>query len=100
MPRSSSILLALLGSVASTIGCTIPGGTLSNSIADKFSIVVQNPSIPTVHNKIMNFRANGDDEHLVLRPAGVDTGDVLYLQDGLLIYNAIHAVIDLEVRFS
>lgn len=101
MPRpSSSLVLALLGSVASTIGCTIPTEPLSDSIAEKFSIIVQNPSIPTVHNKIMNFRANGDDEHLVLRPAGVVTNDVLYLENGHLIYKAIHAVIDLEVRFS
>ncbi|KFX92837.1 hypothetical protein V490_05146 [Pseudogymnoascus sp. VKM F-3557] len=97
MPRpSSSLLLALLGSVSSAIGCTIPPGTLPNSIADKFSIVVQNPKIPTVHNKIMNFRANGDDEHLVLRPAGVVTNDVLYLENGRLITRNIHAVIDLE----
>jgi hypothetical protein len=100
MPRpSSSLLLALLGSMASTIACTIPTTPPGNTILDKFSIVVQNPNIPTVHNKVMRFRANGDDEHLVLPPVGVATNDVLYLQDGRLIYNAIHAVIDLEVIF-
>ena len=100
MPRpSSSLLLALLGSVASTIACTIPGTPPGNTILEKFSIVVQNPAITTVHNKVMRFRANGDDEHLVLPPTGVETNDVLYLQDGRLIYNGIHAVIDLEVRF-
>ncbi|ELR06631.1 hypothetical protein VC83_03264 [Pseudogymnoascus destructans] len=97
MPRpSSSLLLALLGSVTSTIACTIPTTPPGNTILDKFSIVVQNPNIPTVHNKVMRFRANGDDEHLVLPPVGVATNDVLYLQDGRLIYNAIHSVIDLE----
>lgn len=101
MPRpSSSLLLALLGSVASTIACTIPGTAPGDTILDKFSIFVQNPSIPTVHNKVMRFRANGDDQHLVLPPKGVETNDVLYLQDGRLIYAGIHAVIDLEVRFS
>jgi hypothetical protein len=48
----------------------------------------------------MNFRANGDDEHLVLRPMGTPTSDVLYLENGLLRYARIHAVIDLEVRLS
>lgn len=101
MPRpSSSLVLALLGSVASTIGCTIPTEPLSNSIAEEFSIVVQNSTNPIVHNKVMNFRANGDDEHLVLPPEGVTTNDVLYLLNGRLIYEEIHAVIDLEVRFS
>ncbi|OBT51039.1 hypothetical protein VE04_08574, partial [Pseudogymnoascus sp. 24MN13] len=97
MPRpSSSLFLALLGSVASSIACTIPTTPPGDTILDKFSIVVQNPSIPTVHNKVMRFRANGDDEHLVLPPVGVATNDVLYLQNGRLIYNTIHAVIDLE----
>ncbi|OBT77116.1 hypothetical protein VF21_05045 [Pseudogymnoascus sp. 05NY08] len=97
MPRPlSSLLLALLGSVTGTIACTIPTTPPGNTILNKFSIVVQNPSIPTVHNKVMRFRANGDDKHLVLPPVGVATNDVLYLQDGRLIYNAIHAVIDLE----
>ncbi|KFY67163.1 hypothetical protein V496_01737 [Pseudogymnoascus sp. VKM F-4515 (FW-2607)] len=97
MPRpSSSLLLALLGSVASTIGCTIPTEPLPNTILEKFSIFVQNPSIPTVHNKVMRFRANGDDEHLVLPPVGVETNDALYLQNGRLIFEEIHAVIDLE----
>lgn len=100
MPRpSSSLLLALLGSVASTIGCTIPTEPLPNTILEKFSIFVQNPSIATVHNKVMRFRANGDDEHLVLPPVGVETNDALYLQDGRLIFEEIHAVIDLEVSF-
>ncbi|KFY33326.1 hypothetical protein V494_07739 [Pseudogymnoascus sp. VKM F-4513 (FW-928)] len=97
MPRpSTSLVLALLGSVASTIGCTIPTTPPPTDITDKFSIVVQNPAIATVHNKVMRFRANGDDEHLVLPPAGVVTNDVLSLEGGRLKYAGIHAVIDLE----
>jgi hypothetical protein len=34
-----------------------------------------------------------------LRPAGVVTNDVLYLENGRLITRNIHAVIDLEVSF-
>jgi hypothetical protein len=78
----------------------IPDEPLSNNITEKFSIFVQNPSIPIVHDVVMNFRPNGDDEHLVLRPNGNPTSDVLYLENGLLRYASIHAVIDLEVRFS
>jgi len=99
------MLWALLGAVASAAACTIPNVPLSNNITEKFSIYVQATStvgFAEVNNKIMNFRANGDDQHLVLRPAGVNTGDVLYLVNGILYYDGpldtIHAVIDLEVR--
>lgn len=98
MPRLLTTCLAvLLGAVASTSACTIPTTPLSNNIPEGFSIVVQNPAIPIVHNRIMNFRANGDDEHLVLRPEGVVTGDLLFLVNGRLNTRNIHAVIDLEV---
>lgn len=96
MPRTSPALVAFLAAAATTRACTIPEEPLSNTILDQFSIVVQNPAIPVVHNHVMNFMANGDDEHLVLRPAGVVTGDTLYLEDGLLHTRNIHAVIDLE----
>lgn len=99
MPRLiATRLVALLGVVASISACTIPTTPLSNNIPDGFSIVVQNPAIPIVHNRIMNFRANGDDEHLVLRPEGVVTNDLLFLVNGRLNTRNIHAVIDLEVR--
>ena len=92
-------LLAVLGAVGSSFACEIPPGTLPTTIEGGFSIVVQNPAIPVVHNHIMNFVANGDDEHLVLRPAGVVTGDLLFLVNGRLNTRNIHAVIDLEVCF-
>jgi hypothetical protein len=97
---SSTLLLALLGAVASTLGCVIPDEPLSNNIPERFSIFVQNASIPIVHNRVMNFRPNGEDKHLVLRPSGDPTFDLMYLENGLLRYAGLHAVIDLEVRFS
>jgi hypothetical protein len=93
-----SLLLALLGTVASTLACVIPDEPLSNNITDGFQIVVQNPAFPIVHNSILNFRPNGYDMHLVLRPAGQDTYDTLFLENGLLRNDDRHAVIDLEVR--
>lgn len=99
MPRQlSTIFLALCGAANTLAACVIPDEPLSNNLTQKFSIFVQNPSIPAIHNSVMNFRPNGDDMHLVLRPMGQATGDTLYLEDGLLHYDAIHAVIDLEVR--
>lgn len=99
MPRpSSTLLLTLLAAASRTFACEIPEEPLSNTIAERFSIFVQNPAIPRVHNYVMNFRANGDDEHLVLRPDGVPTGDTLWLDNGLIRFEEIHAVIDLEVR--
>jgi len=98
MPSSSATrLVALLGVVTSTLACVFPDVPLSNNIPEGFSIVVQNPAIPVVHNRIMNFRANGDDEHLVLRPEGVVTGDLMFLVNGRLNTRNIHGVIDLEV---
>lgn len=98
MPRFTSTLLALLGTAAtSSLACVIPTEPLSNTITTFFSIRTQNPAIPRVHNYIMNFVANGDDEHLVLRPAGIRTYDSLWLDNGLLRTRNIRAVIDLEV---
>jgi hypothetical protein len=95
---SSTVLLALLAAGGGTFACEIPEEPLSNTITEPFSIFVQNPAIPRVHNYIMNFRANGADEHLLLRPDGVPTGDTLWLDNGLLRFEEIHGVIDLEVR--
>ena len=92
--------LALLGTVASTFACVIPDEPLSNNITDGFSIFVQNPSLPIIHDRILRFRPNGLDKHLVLSPMGDETYDLLYLQNGLLTYEGRHAVIDLEVSFS
>jgi hypothetical protein len=101
MPRpSSTLLLALLGAVASTLACVIPDEPLSNNITEKFQIFVQNPAFPIVHDSIMNFRPNGLDMHLVLRPAGQDTYDTIWLENGFLRNDDRYAVIDLEVRFS
>lgn len=97
---TSNTLAALLGAVVSTLACTIPSEPLSNNITDKFQIVVQNPAFPIVHDHIMNFRPNGQDMHLVLRPAGQDTYDTLFLENGFLRNEDRTAVIDLEVRFS
>src|SRR5437016_4541745 len=105
IPRpSSTLLLALLGAVASTLACVIPSTPLSNNITEKFQIFVQNPAFPIVHDKIMNFRPNGLDMHLVLRPAGQPTYDTLWLENGFLMNDypfdlERKAVIDLEVRF-
>lgn len=93
-------LLALLGAIARTWACVIPDTPLSNNITDKFSIFVQNPAYPVIHDSIMNFRPNGLDYHLVLRPAGNPTGDVLFLQNGYLFAGVNFAVIDLEVSLS
>lgn len=95
---SSTLLLALLGGVASTFACEIPEEPLSNTISEGFSIFVQNSSIPVVHNRIMNFRPNGLDQHLVLRPEGGPTYDLLTLENGYLRFEGRNAVIDLEVR--
>ena len=106
MPRPScTLLLALLGAVASTLACVIPSTPLSNNITQMFQIFVQNPAFPIVHDKIMNFRPNGLDMHLVLRPAGQPTYDSMWLENGFLMnnypFNVLRkAVIDLEVRFS
>lgn len=94
---SSASLLALAGTFASTLACEIPDTPLSNTIMEKFSIFVQNPTNALVHNYVMNFRANGEDEHLVLRPNGVPTYDTMWLEDGYLRYNVVRGVIDLEV---
>ena len=96
----STLLLALLGAVASTFACTIPDVPLTNNITEGFSIFVPNPSLPIIHNRVMRFRPNGLDYHLVLSPAGDPTYDLIYLENGLLTYQGRHAVIDLEVRFS
>jgi hypothetical protein len=101
MPRpSSTLLLAFLGAMASTLACVIPDEPLSNNITEKFQIFVQNPAFPIVHDSIMNFRPNGLDMHLVLRPAGQDTYDTIWLENGFLRNDDRYAVIDLEVRFS
>lgn len=89
----------MLGAATGTFACDIPTTPLSNTILQQFQIKVQNPAIPAIHDAHMNFRANGDDKHLVLPPMGVPTYDLLYLDDGLLTYDGRHAVIDLEVIF-
>jgi hypothetical protein len=101
MPQLVSfLLLTLLGTVASTSTCWIPNVPLSKNITRGFSIYVQNPSIPKIHNRVMNFRPNGSDKHLVLRPVGEHTNDTLHLENGRLTFDNLHAVIDLEVLFS
>ena len=106
IPRpSSTLLLALLGAVASTMACVIPSTPLSNNITQMFQIFVQNPAFPVIHDSIMNFRPNGIDMHLVLRPAGQPTYDSIWLENGYLrndqpFNDPRKAVIDLEVRFS
>jgi len=98
MPRpSSTLLLALLGAVSTALACVIPAEPLSNNITEKFQIFVQNPAFPIVHDSVMNFRPNGLDMHLVLRPAGQDTYDTIWLENGILRNEDRHAVIDLEV---
>ena len=97
MPRLFATLAVVLGAASNALGCTIPTTPLSDTITTLFSIKTQNPAIPRVHNYIMNFQHNGDDEHLVLRPAGVRTYDSLWLDNGLLRTRNIRAVIDLEV---
>ena len=97
---SSTHLLAWLGAMASTLACVIPDEPLSNNITEKFQIFVQNPAFPIIHDSIMNFRPNGLDMHLVLRPAGQDTYDTIWLENGFLRNDDRFAVIDLEVRFS
>ena len=100
MPRLLSSLVLGLSAVAGTLAqCVIPTEPLGDTILERFSIYVQNPAIPVIHNRVMNFLANGEDEHLVLRPSGVVTGDSLWLEDGLLRYNLVRGVIDLEVSF-
>lgn len=101
----STLLLALLGAVASTMACVIPSTPLSNNITQMFQIFVQNPAFPVIHDSIMNFRPNGIDMHLVLRPAGQPTYDSIWLENGYLrndepFDDPRKAVIDLEVRFS
>jgi len=97
MPHLASTLAVVLGAASNVLGCTIPTTPLSNTITKLFSIKTQNPTIPRVHNYVMNFRSNGDDEHLVLRPDGFRTYDSLWLDNGLLRTRNIHGVIDLEV---
>lgn len=101
MPRLLSSLVLGLSAVAGTLAqCVIPTEPLGDTILERFSIYVQNPAIPVIHNRVMNFLANGEDEHLVLRPSGVVTGDSLWLEDGLLRYNLVRGVIDLEYEPS
>lgn len=100
MSRSSSLFLTLLGAVSGAIACTIPTTPLSNTILDQFQIKVQNPAIPAIHDGILNFRPNGDDMHLVLRPEGIPTYDLIWLDEGRLAYDGREAVIDLEVIIS
>jgi hypothetical protein len=92
-----ALVLALLGAVATTSACEIPTEPLPNSIAETFSIFVQNSSFPIIHNRVMTFRPNGDDLHLNLFPAANPTFDTLFLENGLLRVGGIHGVIDLEV---
>lgn len=90
---------AAAGLMAGTFACTLPTTPPPADLLDRFSVVLQNPDQPIVHNKIMRMRANGDDEHLVLAPMGIPTGDTLRLRGGLLEMrevNPIHGVIDLE----
>ena len=100
-PTWSSLAVALLGAVAGTASaCEIPEEPLSNNIPQFFSIFVSNPAVPAIHNKVMTFHPNGGDQHLNLAPAGNPTGDTLWLENGRIHWDTIHAVIDLEVSVS
>lgn len=98
-PTWSSLAVALLGVVAGAASaCEIPEGPpLSTDIPEFFSIFVSNPAVLAIHNKVMTFHPNGGDQHLNLAPAGNPTGDTLWLENGRIHWDTIHAVIDLEV---
>ncbi|KAG0650106.1 WSC domain-containing [Hyphodiscus hymeniophilus] len=92
-----SLISALLAATATT-ACTIPGGTLSNTITKPFGVLIQNPKYPAIHNKYMNLNAaGGGDRHLFLEPVP-DPVRNLTLAAGVLTWpdGGIHAVIDGE----
>jgi hypothetical protein len=71
----------------------IPSTPLSNTIDYPFRVQVQNASVPAVHNKYMNLKqAGGGDHHLFIGPVGTPTFD-LKLNQGMLQWNNIRAVI-------
>jgi len=79
--------------------CVIPDEPLSNNIPETegFSIYVQNPALPAIHNRVMQFVRNGIDRHLVLSPVGEPTYDLMFLENGYLRFAEKRGVIDLEV---
>ncbi|KAH8893886.1 WSC-domain-containing protein [Thozetella sp. PMI_491] len=94
MQRRSISTVLLWAALASA--CTIPGGTLSNTITQGFQVQVQNASQPDVHNQYMNLLvAGGGDQHLFIGPVGTPTFD-LTLVNGVLTHGGIHAVINGE----
>lgn len=97
---SSTLLLALLGTVASTVAqCIIPSEPLSNNITDPFQLLIQSPTKnPIIHDQLMRYRPNGNDNHLVLPPNGIPTYNTLTLDNGYLRDGNRFAVIDFEVR--
>lgn len=91
---------ALLALITGTTACVIPPGTLSNTITTGFGILIQNPAYPVIHNRYMNLDpAGGGDQHLFLNPVG-NSAFNLVLNQGSLAQDAIHAVINGEVRLS
>lgn len=75
------LALAFAGIAAA---CEIPGDTLSNNIAEGFSIQLQNASYPDVHNHYLNlWDWGGGDQHLFVSPAGNFTNE-LTLVDGVI----------------
>ena len=95
-------LLSTLLAATVTTACTIPGGTISNTITAPFGVLVQNPMYPEIHDKYMNLNAaGGGDRHLFLEPVP-DPVRNLTLAAGILTwtYGGIHAVINGEVCSS
>src|SRR4051812_34576997 len=96
MPQSK-VVSAMLAGAAAAAACTIPSGTLSNTITSPFRVQVQNASYPAVNNLYMNLlAAGGGDQHLFVGPVGVPTYD-LTLIDGAITHTGIRAVIGGEV---
>ncbi|KAI1375706.1 hypothetical protein F4677DRAFT_114737 [Hypoxylon crocopeplum] len=77
------LVLALASAVA-VMACDIPGDILSNSIAEGFSLQIQNASFPDIHNHFLNiWDWGGGDQHLFVSPAGNATSE-LTLVDGVI----------------
>jgi hypothetical protein len=98
MYHEFSIFLALAFTCLTT-ACTIPPGTLSNTITVPFAILIQNPAFPVIHNRLMKLNpAGGGDQHLFLDPVGLRNSN-LVLNSGSLAMGIIHAVINGEVSY-
>ncbi|KAK3324564.1 WSC domain-containing protein [Cercophora scortea] len=90
------LISGVLTAAAVASACTIPGGTLSNTILTPFRIQVQNASYPQVHNLYMNLlAAGGGDQHLFIGPVGTPTYD-LVLRSGVIGRGVLNAVINGE----